>query len=91
MADMEGMNVKAVEDAGRRLKNQAAQIGAIKTRVGTSVSSAKANWEGQDASRFVEEWEGTHRQRLTDLEEALRRLGTEAITQAQQQARVSNS
>lgn len=85
MADtIQGMNVAEVTRIGRQLQTEARNMGDLVSRVRTQVAIAERNWEGNDASHFIKDWQGSQQQ-LNDLQSQLSSLGGKAMAEAKQQ------
>lgn len=86
-----GMDVDLVESIGGRLKNESQSIENTMRQIESLISQAMGAWEGQDASRFQDEWNSQHRPNLQNAAQAILNLGTTALRNASQQRDVSNS
>lgn len=86
-----GMDVDAVEQAGRRLQTQAGQLGDVVAGIDRLVAELPGVWEGRDAQRFVHEWWPQHRASLHRLREAVDGLGRAALANAAEQRHASGS
>jgi WXG100 family type VII secretion target len=91
MALTHGMNVDAIEKLANDLKSEAGKVNDISTRVTKLMGEAKANWKGQDATKFEDDWNSTYKGKLAELAKKLEDLGTTASKNAKQQRETSNS
>lgn len=89
MSNLVGMNVEAVENAGRQLKSRAHDIRALSASINSLVEQMQATWCGQDAVRFKGWWEQQHRPALERLRESIDGLGQSALNNASEQSHAS--
>jgi uncharacterized protein YukE len=85
-----GMDVEAVENAGRQLKTQAASIGSMVAQIDKVVSSLTSIWDGQDAQQFVNDWWPQHKKQLVAAQQQIDGLGQSALNNASDQRTVSS-
>jgi len=84
-----GMNVEVVEQLGRQLKTQAANIGSMINQINGMVGTMEQNWWGQDAQTFCHDWWPQHRAQLVNIQHAIDGLGQSALNNAGEQRNVS--
>jgi surface antigen/uncharacterized protein YukE len=85
-----GMDVDAVESAGRALKERASQLDTIVAALDRTVKSLNHVWEGKDAQTFVETWWPEHRTALVAMRSHVDGLGQSALNNASEQRGVSD-
>jgi uncharacterized protein YukE len=85
-----GMDVDAVENTGRQLKSQAANIGSMVAQIDKVVNSLASSWDGQDAQQFVHDWWPQHKKALAAAQQAIDGLGQSAMNNASEQRQVSS-
>lgn len=86
-----GMDVEAVESAGRALKERAGQIDAIVSNLDRSVKGLLNIWDGPDAQTFVHNWWPEHRALLVSARGHVDGLGQSALNNASEQRGVSDA
>lgn len=86
-----GMDVDAVESAGRALKERASQIDAIVSGLDRSVKGLLNVWDGPDAQTFVNKWWPEHRALLVTARGHVDGLGQSALNNASEQRGVSDA
>jgi uncharacterized protein YukE len=84
-----GMDVEAVENSGRQLKSQAANIASLIAQLDRVVSSLPSVWDGADAQRFVHDWWPQHKQALAAAQQQVDGLGQSALNNASEQRQAS--
>ena len=87
MAQM-GMDVEAVENVGRQLKQSAASVDTIVGTLDRTVSGLSSVWEGPDAQRFAQSWP-TFRKSLLAAQASVAGLGQSALNNASEQREAS--
>lgn len=85
-----GMDVDAVESAGRALKERASQLDTIVAALDRTVKSLNHVWEGKDAQTFVQTWWPEHRTALIAMRSHVDGLGQSALNNASEQRGVSD-
>lgn len=85
-----GMDVDAVETAGRNLKSQAGELQAKLAQIDGLVRNLPSIWDGKDASEFVNSWWPEHKRSLTKVISHIDGLGQAALNNASEQRDVSN-
>ena len=85
-----GMDVDAVESAGRALKERAGQIDQIVAGLDRSVKGLLNVWDGPDAHTFVEKWWPEHRAQLVAARSHVDGLGQSALNNASEQRDASS-
>jgi uncharacterized protein YukE len=88
MAQM-GMDVDAVEAAGRDLQAKAQSIDTIVSNLDKTVGSLNGSWDGNDAQTFVNEWWPEHKKALTAASSSIAGLGQSALNNASEQRQAS--
>lgn len=86
----QGMDVEAVEQKARELKNHAVAIGNLIAQLDQAVASLPSVWEGADAQQFVNDWWPEHKRALQAAQSAVDGLGQSAINNAAAQREVSS-
>ncbi|WP_210419626.1 WXG100 family type VII secretion target [Mycolicibacterium sp. ELW1] len=86
-----GMDTDAVESAGRQLKGQAAEIGALIAQLDKAVNTLPSVWDGRDASVFVREWWPQHKKALAEAQQHVDGLGQSALNNASEQRQTSST
>ncbi len=71
-----GMDVDAVEQAGKDLARQAAQMNAAIGRIDGLIAQAGSSWQGIGAQGYVNEWRTTHRPKMRQTAQACADLAT---------------
>jgi len=89
MAQM-GMDVEAVENVGRQLKQSAASVDTIVGTLDRTVSGLSSVWEGPDAQRFAQSWP-TFRKSLLAAQASVAGLGQSALNNASEQREASGA
>jgi uncharacterized protein YukE len=89
MAQM-GMDVDAVEAAGRDLQAKAQSIDTIVAQVIRSVASLSAVWDGRDAQAFNASWPAIQKA-LTAAGQSVAGLGQSALNNASEQRQASGA
>ena len=85
----EGMNVDVVENQARQLQHLAEQTKQLISKIDGEIARLAENWHGDDSKRFHTEWEGQHKQALTQSAQILDDMGQSATQQANQQRQTS--
>ena len=85
---MSGMDVAEVERIGRQMQTEANNIQQLLNRVAQQVKIAEDAWKGQDATRFLDDW-NTRQRQVQAVQTSLDQLGRRALQEAQQQRKVS--
>ena len=85
-----GMNADVVEQLGRQLKQQAADIAGIINQINSLVGNMEQNWWGPDAQTFCNTWWPQHRTELTNVQNSVDGLGQSALNNATEQRNVSS-
>lgn len=86
-----GMDVDAVEQAGRELKSLADQLRQRASTCTSSVTRLAGIWQGQDSSQFANQtWPGL-KSRLEAAAAALEDMGQIALSNATEQRQASNA
>lgn len=85
-----GMDVDAVETAGRNLKSQASDLQGKLTQIDALVRNLPSIWDGKDASEFVNSWWPEHKRSLTAVIGHIDGLGQSALNNAREQRDTSN-
>ncbi|ACZ29534.1 hypothetical protein Xcel_0495 [Xylanimonas cellulosilytica DSM 15894] len=83
-----GMNVGDVRKLGKSLKADADELDRVVRDITRTLN--KTYWEGKDAQRFRNEWQGAHTKALKQVASALDTAGETARTNAEQQDQASN-
>jgi surface antigen/uncharacterized protein YukE len=86
-----GMDVDAVEAAGRQLQAKAQSIDAIVANLDKTVASLNGVWDGKDAQTFIHEWWPDHRKALATVSQSVGGLGQSALNNASEQRKASGS
>jgi uncharacterized protein YukE len=84
-----GLDVEAVRSLANTLRTQAEGVRQVVTTITSQMSQTQ--WNGQDATQFQEEWDGTHAAKLNEIAAALEQYGTTADTNAATQESTSAS
>jgi len=84
------MDPEAVENTGRQLKSQAANIGSMVAQIDKIVNSLTSVWDGQDAQQFVHDWWPQHKKSLLAAQQQIDGLGQSALNNASEQRQVSS-
>jgi len=85
-----GMDVEAVENVGRQLKQSAASVDTIVGTLDRTVSGLSSVWEGPDAQRFAQSWP-TFRKSLLAAQASVAGLGQSALNNASEQREASGA
>lgn len=85
----EGMNLEVVEQQARQLQQLSEQITQLISKIDGEISRLAENWRGDDSKKFESEWQGQHKQALTQSAQILETMGQAAQQQAQQQQQTS--
>lgn len=85
-----GMDVEAVESAGRDLRSRAEELLEIRSRLEGLVRALPGVWDGSDARAFVTEWWPEHSAGLASVAEKISGLGQSALNNAEDQRTVSS-
>jgi len=83
-----GADVEQLRQLGSKLQAGASEIETQKSTLTKVLSST--NWEGPDATKFRNEWSGTHTAMLTKVAEALKEAGSQAKRNAEEQSQASH-
>ena len=83
-----GMDVEAVENAGRQLKQTASSVDAIVGTLDKTVSGLSSLWDGPDAQRLMQSWP-TFRKSLLAAQASVAGLGQSALNNASEQREAS--
>jgi surface antigen len=86
-----GMDTDVVEQSGRQLKSQAANIGSLIAQLDKLVNSLPSVWDGQDAQQFVRNWWPQHKKALAAAQQSVDGLGQSALNNASEQRHVSST
>lgn len=84
-----GMDVEAVESAGRDLRARADELLEMRSRLEALVKGLTAIWEGSDARTFVDNWWPEHSAGLASVAEKISGLGQSALNNASEQRTAS--
>lgn len=84
-----GMDVEAVETAGRDLRSRAEELLEIRSRLEGLVRGLPSVWEGSDARTFVTTWWPEHSAGLAAVAERVSGLGQSALNNAEEQRTAS--
>ncbi|MGI5189413.1 WXG100 family type VII secretion target [Promicromonospora sp. CA-289599] len=84
-----GLDVEAVRSLANTLRTQAEGVRQVVTTITSQMSQTQ--WNGQDATQFQEEWDGTHAAKLNEIAAALEQYGTTADNNANTQESTSAS
>lgn len=84
-----GMDVDAVEAAGRQLQAKAQSIDAVVANLDKTVASLSGVWDGKDAHAFINEWWPDHRKALAAASTSVAGLGQSALNNASEQRKAS--
>src|SRR5438067_11306930 len=85
------MDAEVVEQSGRQLKSQAANIGSLVAQIDKIVSSLTSAWDGQDAQQFVHNWWPQHKKALAAAQHSVDGLGQSALNNASDQRHISST
>jgi hypothetical protein len=83
------MDVDQVAAAGNALKQRAADIDTLVTKIDGIVRSMPGVWDGPDAQQFVDEWWPEHKKTLVAASSHVAGLGQSALNNASEQREVS--
>lgn len=90
MAITHGMNVEQIRGIGKQLKSVASNdIANLINQVNKLVTTATANWSGNDSTQFSTEWNTVHRKALANLQTSLTTYGDKALKNATKQEEAS--
>ena len=84
-----GLDVEAVRSLANTLRTQAEGVRQVVTTITSQMSQTQ--WNGQDATQFQEEWDGTHAAKLNEIAAALEAYGTTADNNANTQESTSSA
>lgn len=84
-----GMEVDVVERAGGQLKAKAQDLQSLIGNIEAIVNELRANWDGQDAQTFVNDWWPKHKSALQQASQQIEGLGQSAMANASAQRDVS--
>ena len=84
-----GLDVEAVRSLANTLRTQAEGVRQVVTTITSQMS--QTHWNGQDATQFQEEWDGTHAAKLNEIAAALEAYGTTADNNAANQESTSSA
>ncbi|MEU4388380.1 WXG100 family type VII secretion target [Promicromonospora sp. NPDC023805] len=84
-----GLDVEAVRSLANTLRTQADGVRQVVTTITSQMSQTQ--WNGQDATQFQEEWDGTHAAKLNEIAAALEAYGTTADNNANTQESTSSA
>ncbi|NQX28323.1 WXG100 family type VII secretion target [Microbacteriaceae bacterium VKM Ac-2854] len=84
-----GMDVEAVESAGRDLRARAEELLELRSRLESMVRGLPGIWEGPDARTFVNDWWPKHSAGLASVAEKISGLGQSALNNADEQRTAS--
>ena len=85
-----GMDVDAVEAAGRELQAKAQTIDSIVAQVNRSVASLETVWDGRDAQAFNASWPAIQKS-VAAASQAVAGLGQSALNNASEQRQASGA
>jgi len=83
-----GMDVEAVENVGRQLKQSASSVDAIVSTLDRTVNGLSSLWDGPDAQRLMQSWP-TFRKSLLAAQASVAGLGQSALNNASEQREAS--
>ena len=86
-----GMDVDQITAAGNALKQRAADIDALVSKLDGIVRTMPGVWEGPDAEQFVNDWWPEHKKTLVAASSHVAGLGQSALNNAAEQRQVSDS
>lgn len=86
-----GMDVDQITAAGNALKQRAADIDTLVTKIDGIVRSMPGIWDGPDAQQFVNEWWPEHKKTLVAASSHVAGLGQSALNNASEQREVSGT
>lgn len=86
---LSGMDADAVESAASNLHRASGDLQGTAGRISAAVGEAVGAWDGPDAKRFQELWEGTYRAAITRAAGVLEDLSRAARENARAQREVS--
>jgi surface antigen/uncharacterized protein YukE len=84
-----GMDVDAVEAAGRQLQAKAQSLDAVVANLDKTVASLNGVWDGKDAQTFINEWWPEHKKALSAASASVAGLGQSALNNASEQRQAS--
>lgn len=84
-----GADVEQMDQLSRRFQEAGAQIRDVMQQVESQLQSTW--WEGNDANRFRDEWNGSYRSQLTQISERLAEAGSTVARQASEQRQASGN
>jgi uncharacterized protein YukE len=82
-----GMDIQAVRTLAQQLTGDAEEIDQIATKLTSQLDGTQ--WVGTDANSFRDSWNGSYRQQLATVVNALRDAATAATNNANQQEQAS--
>lgn len=85
----EGMNPDVVEPQARQLQDLGHQTKSLITKIDGEIARLGENWHGDDAKKFVADWQGQHKTSLSQSAEMLDQMGQTALHNASQQRSTS--
>lgn len=88
MSQFLGMDVGEVRQLSNQLRSSAEEIQQIINKITHQLGSTQ--WVGADASRFRDEWSGTHTSQLNAVKNALEQASQQAQSNADQQEQASS-
>jgi uncharacterized protein YukE len=88
MSQFLGMDIGEVRTLSTQLRSSADEIQNIINKITHQLSSVQ--WVGPDASRFRDDWHGTHTQQLNTVKNALEQASQQARSNADQQEQASS-
>ena len=86
-----GMDVDQVTAAGNALKQRAADIDALVSKIDGIVRSMPGVWDGPDAQQFMNEWWPEHKKTLVAASSHVAGLGQSALNNAAEQSEASGT
>lgn len=89
MSNFVGMDVQAVRTLAQQLSSDAEEIDQIASKLTSQLDGTQ--WVGSDASSFRDSWNGSYRQQLATVVNALRDAAQAATSNANQQDEASAS
>jgi uncharacterized protein YukE len=88
MSQFLGMDIQEVRNLSSALNNGASEIQDIINKITSQLSGTQ--WIGADATRFRDDWSGTHVNQLTTVKNALEQASQLASQNASQQEQASS-
>jgi len=86
-----GMDVDQVAASGNALKQRAADIDALVSKIDGIVRSMPGVWDGPDAQQFMNEWWPEHKKTLVAASSHVAGLGQSALNNAAEQSEASGT